>query len=67
MQHKNVPITHSRIPRTIWGPGYSDEPDYLRSCIKTLHKKIEDDSAHLEYIPGLDIASATPTQYRLPN
>ena len=50
MQHKNVPVTHARILRTIWGPEYGDEPDYLRSYVKTLRKKIEDDSARPEYI-----------------
>jgi two-component system KDP operon response regulator KdpE len=50
MQHKNVPITHARILRTIWGPEYGDEPDYLRSYAKTLRKKIEDDPAHPRYL-----------------
>jgi len=50
MQHQNVPVTHARILRTIWGPEYGDEPEYLRSYVKTLRKKIEDDPAHPEYI-----------------
>ena len=50
MQHKSIPSTHARILRTIWGPEYGDEPDYLRSYVKTLRKKIEDDPAHPEYI-----------------
>ena len=50
MQHKNVPVTHARILRTIWGPEYGDEPEYLRSYVKTLRKKIEDAPAHPEYI-----------------
>lgn len=50
MQHHNVPLTHARILRTIWGPEYSDEPQYLRSYIKILRKKIEDDPAHPEYL-----------------
>jgi two-component system KDP operon response regulator KdpE len=50
MRHKNVPIIHAKILRTIWGPEYGDEPDYLRSYVKTLRKKIEDDPAHPEYI-----------------
>jgi two-component system, OmpR family, KDP operon response regulator KdpE len=50
MQHQNVPVTHGKILRTIWGPEYGDEPDYLRSYVKTLRKKIEDDPAHPEYI-----------------
>lgn len=50
MQHKNVPVTHARILRTLWGPEYGDEPEYLRSYVKTLRKKIEDAPAHPEYI-----------------
>jgi two-component system KDP operon response regulator KdpE len=50
MQHENVPVIRARILRTIWGPEYGDEPDYLRSYVKTLRKKIEDDPAHPEYI-----------------
>jgi two-component system, OmpR family, KDP operon response regulator KdpE len=50
MEHRNVPVTHARILRTLWGPEYSDEPEYLRSYVKTLRKKIENDPAHPEYI-----------------
>jgi two-component system KDP operon response regulator KdpE len=50
MQHENVPVTHAKILRTIWGPEYGDEPDYLRSYVKALRKKIEDDPAHPDYI-----------------
>jgi two-component system KDP operon response regulator KdpE len=50
MQHQNVPVTHAKILRTIWGPEYGDEPEYIRSYVKTLRKKIEDDPAHPEYI-----------------
>ena len=50
MQHKNVPLTHARILRTIWGPEFGDEPDHLRSYAKTLRKKIEDDPAHPRYL-----------------
>jgi len=50
MQHQNVPVTHAKILRTIWGPEYGDEPGHLRSYVKTLRKKIEDDPAHPEYI-----------------
>ena len=50
MRHMNVPLTHARILRTLWGPEYGDEPDYLRSYVKTLRKKIEDDPANPQYI-----------------
>jgi two-component system, OmpR family, KDP operon response regulator KdpE len=50
MQHQNVPVTHAKILRTIWGPEYGDKAEHLRSYVKTLRKKIEDDPAHPEYI-----------------
>lgn len=50
MQHPNEPITHARLLRTIWGPEYGDEPEYLRSFVKTLRRKIEDDPSHPGYI-----------------
>jgi two-component system KDP operon response regulator KdpE len=50
MEHKNIPLTRARILRTLWGPEYGDEPEYLRSYVKYLRKKIEDDPAHPEYI-----------------
>ena len=50
MEHKNIPLTRTRILRTLWGPEYGDEPEYLRSYVKFLRKKIEDDPAHPEYI-----------------
>ena len=50
MQHRNIPVTHARILRTLWGPEYGDEPEYLRSYVKTLRKKIEDDPTQPEYI-----------------
>jgi len=50
MRHRNIPLIHARILRTLWGPEYGDEPDYLRSYVKNLRKKIEDDPAHPQYI-----------------
>jgi two-component system KDP operon response regulator KdpE len=50
MQHKDVPVTHAKLLRAVWGPEYGDEPDYLRSYVKTLRKKIEDDPGRPEYI-----------------
>jgi DNA-binding response OmpR family regulator len=39
MQHENVPVTHAKILRTIWGAEYADEPDDLRSYVKTLARR----------------------------
>jgi two-component system KDP operon response regulator KdpE len=50
MQHKGVPVTHARLLRVVWGPEYGSELDYLRSYVKTLRKKIENDPSRPEYI-----------------
>ncbi|MGA3236484.1 MAG: response regulator transcription factor [Bryobacteraceae bacterium] len=50
MQHKDVPVTHAKLLRAVWGPEYGNEPDYLRSYVRTLRKKIENDPGQPEYI-----------------
>jgi two-component system KDP operon response regulator KdpE len=50
MQHKDVPVTHARLLRAVWGPEYGNEPDYLRSYVRALRKKVEDNPGHPEYI-----------------
>ena len=50
MQHKDVPVTHAKLLRAVWGSEYGNEPDYLRSYVKTLRKKIENDPGQPEYI-----------------
>jgi two-component system, OmpR family, KDP operon response regulator KdpE len=66
MQHKNIPVTHARILRTIWGPEYGNESEYLRSYIKALRRKIEDDPTHPQYIltePWLGYRFRDPADY----
>jgi two-component system KDP operon response regulator KdpE len=50
MQHKDVPVTHAKLLRAVWGSEYGSEADYLRSYVKTLRKKIENDPGRPEYI-----------------
>jgi len=50
MRHKGIPVAHARLLRAVWGPEYGNEPDYLRSYIKALRKKIEDDPGRPDYI-----------------
>jgi two-component system KDP operon response regulator KdpE len=49
-QHQGGPILHSKLLQVVWGPEYGGELEYLRSYIKMLRKKIEDDPARPEYI-----------------
>jgi two-component system, OmpR family, KDP operon response regulator KdpE len=50
MQNEGIPLTHARLLRSLWGPEYGNELEYLRSYIKALRKKIESDPANPQYI-----------------
>jgi two-component system KDP operon response regulator KdpE len=50
MKHQGVPMTHIKLLRAVWGPEYGGELEYLRSYVRMLRKKIEDDPARPEYI-----------------
>jgi two-component system KDP operon response regulator KdpE len=50
MAHADLPITHGRLLQAIWGPEYGHEVEYLRTFIRQLRKKIEDDSSVPKYL-----------------
>jgi two-component system, OmpR family, KDP operon response regulator KdpE len=50
MKNQGAPLTHARLLRSVWGPEYGNELEYLRSYVKMLRKKIERDPARPEYI-----------------
>jgi two-component system KDP operon response regulator KdpE len=50
MKNIGAPLTHVKLLRTIWGPEYGGELEYLRSYVRMLRRKIEDDPARPEYI-----------------
>jgi two-component system, OmpR family, KDP operon response regulator KdpE len=50
MRNQGAPLTHARLLRAVWGPEYGNELEYLRSYVRMLRKKIEDDPAHPEYL-----------------
>ena len=50
MTHAGLPITHVRLLRAVWGPEYGGELEYLRTYIRQLRKKLEDDPAEPEYL-----------------
>lgn len=50
MRNRGAPVTHAKLLRAVWGPEYGTELDYLRSFVRTLRKKIEDDPARPRYI-----------------
>ena len=50
MAHAGLPITHGRLLNAIWGPEYGDEVEYLRTFVRQLRKKVEDDPASPKYL-----------------
>jgi two-component system KDP operon response regulator KdpE len=50
MKNQGMPVTHTKLLRTVWGPEYGDELEYLRAYVKMLRKKIEDDPTQPKYI-----------------
>ena len=39
MRNQGMPVTHVKMLRTVWGPEYGEELEYLRAYVKTLRKK----------------------------
>ncbi|MBZ5600279.1 MAG: response regulator transcription factor [Acidobacteriia bacterium] len=50
MKNQGIPLTHAKLLRTIWGPEYGEELEYLRSYVRLLRKKIENDPAQPKYL-----------------
>ena len=50
MSHAGLPIMHARLLREVWGPEYGGELEYLRTFVRQLRKKLEDDPAEPAYL-----------------
>jgi len=50
MMHAGEPIPHARLLKSVWGPEYGDELEYLRTFVRQLRKKIEDDPQNPQYL-----------------
>ncbi len=50
MLHAGLAMAHSRILRAVWGLEYGNELEYLRTYVRQLRKKLEDDSAEPKYL-----------------
>src|SRR2546425_5785747 len=48
--HPNVPIPHTKLLQSVWGPDYGDEVEYLRVFINQLRKKIEKNPSAPKYL-----------------
>jgi len=76
MRNQGAPVPHTKLLRSVWGPEYGAELDYLRSFVKTLRQKIEEDPANPKYIvtePWVGyrfcdpFAASSASQRNLPN
>ena len=50
MSHAGKPLTHARLLTSVWGTEYGNEVEYLRTCMRQLRQKLEDDPSSPEYI-----------------
>jgi two-component system KDP operon response regulator KdpE len=50
MKNQGAPLTHMNLLRAVWGVDYGGELEYLRTYVRMLRKKIEDDPARPQYI-----------------
>jgi two-component system KDP operon response regulator KdpE len=50
MAHSGLPITHSRLLHVVWGSEYANQVEYLRTFVRQLRKKLEDDAGNPRYL-----------------
>jgi two-component system, OmpR family, KDP operon response regulator KdpE len=50
IEHAGLPVRHEVLLRSVWGPAYGNEREYLRVVINQLRKKLEDDPGNPSYI-----------------
>src|SRR5580693_10643641 len=50
MSHAGLPITHSRLLHVVWGSEYANQVEYLRTFVRQLRKKLEDDAGSPKYL-----------------
>ena len=50
MAHAVLPVTHARLLRAVWDPENGGEPEYLRTFVRQLCKKIEDNPGAPKYL-----------------
>jgi two-component system, OmpR family, KDP operon response regulator KdpE len=50
MSNAGKPVSHERLLKTVWGIEYQGELEYLRTFMRQIRKKIEDDPGQPKYI-----------------
>ena len=50
MANAGRPVPHGKLLRSVWGPEYGNELEYLRTFVRQVRMKIEDDPANPKYL-----------------
>lgn len=50
MSHAGRAVTYGKLLNSVWGEEYRSEVDYLRTFVRQLRKKIEDDPSNPKYL-----------------
>lgn len=50
MSHAGLPVRHAKLLASIWGVEYRNEPEYLRTFVYQIRKKLEDDPSNPQYL-----------------
>jgi two-component system KDP operon response regulator KdpE len=50
MSHRGLPVAHSKLLQAVWGSGYGQELEYLRTFVHQLRRKLENDPSCPEYL-----------------
>ena len=50
MSHAGLPIAHSRLLNVVWGVEYANQVEYLRTFVRQLRKKLEEESGNPKYL-----------------
>jgi two-component system KDP operon response regulator KdpE len=50
MANAGMPIAHAKLLQAVWGPEYRNELEYLRTFVRQLRLKIEDDPSRPSYL-----------------
>ena len=50
MSHAGKPLTHARLLTSVWGTEYGNEVEYLRTFVRQLRRKLEDDPSSPQYV-----------------
>lgn len=50
MRQAGIPIAHSRLLSAVWGTEYASQVEYLRTFVRQLRGKLEDDRARPKYL-----------------